>query len=775
MEKQFRRSTSPYLASAPSPATFLASGSLESPWLIIGRYVRVAAMEAQAAVDAEPAMEAQAEEMAAVDAEPAMEAQAAVDAEPAMEAQAEEMAAVDAEPQASEDVVNADAAHAMAVPDFTLLVARRPEITILAAGRGAHPDPNNPDGSPYIIAADPHGGLLVHFTGGPSDHLVVVRRFCRTAEGETAASAEHVPMQAIDIEKVAFLCAGSNYEIAVLQVPNPESSSQAATLMQFKSSGDGWVTTRPENPLPAQERRRRMWSPHGAVSIASTLWWFDLSWGIVSYDSDCNDSRPRLIFHRLPHDRSARNGEMMKNIQRRRCITASQNKLIYAEIIPTATGEAAKLSMWSRSRVQGRWLWDKMYTMSFDEIWGDESYKRTELPRNVPALAVVSPSNPGLVYFALEEDIFGVNIPARKVVHYEAYKLVQPRIASGRYVAAWSLQFQPAIAQGSPLRAQRLQEQGVLLADVPESSGGRTQQQTGMALESVERQLEGSALGTNQTLEEAPRLQAPGHLDQLVQRIASGNTLALGEVSINKLLSVETVGAHGVIGVISPTAFVDSSAGKIKEVWCDEVEAVFEEISTILRDQGDEMYLVAFDTEFAIPDGLGESKGAPQTPDGHYQQLCDYVNTGDLVQMGLAFADKHYNVVGGKVFQFNIHFDPEWRQPNHSGVKFMVKSGLNLKEHAIRGIEVGRFVELLSASGAFRNNKLSWITFMGYIDFGHLIKLLSGNDLPASREDFLDQFRAIFPCSYDCKVFSKFGKCIEEPVPGALARVASKL
>lgn len=230
-----------------------------------------------------------------------------------------------------------------------------------------------------------------------------------------------------------------------------------------------------------------------------------------------------------------------------------------------------------------------------------------------------------------------------------------------------------------------------------------------------------------------------------------------------------------VIGVISPTAFVDSSAVKIKEVWCDEVEAVFEEISTILRDQGDEMYLVAFDTEFAIPDGLGESKGAPQTPDGHYQQLCDYVNTGDLVQVGIAFADKHYNVVGGKVFQFNIHFDPEWRQPNHSGVKFMVKSGLNLKEHAIRGIEVGRFVELLSASGAFRNNKLSWITFMGYIDFGHLIKLLSGNDLPASREDFLDQFRAIFPCSYDCKVFSKFGKCIEEPVPGALARVASKL
>lgn len=271
---------------------------MEEPWLIIGRYVRVAAMEAQA----------------------------------------EEVAAVDAEPQAAEDIVDADAEHAAAVPeaDFTLLLARRPEITVLAAGQGAHPDPDYPDGYPYILAADPHG-LLVHFTGTPvrgtcRDGLVVVRRFYRTAEGQPTASAEHVPSRVINMENVAFACTGTgNYTIAVLQIPK---RSNSATLIQFKSGGVGWVTTHMANPLPGGVgQQRRKWSPHGAVSIASMLWWFDLSWGIVSYD--CNNSRLGLTFHQLPHGHTPSNGEVMENIQQKRCIAATQGNLVYVEIIPS--------------------------------------------------------------------------------------------------------------------------------------------------------------------------------------------------------------------------------------------------------------------------------------------------------------------------------------------------------------------------------------------------------------------------------------------------------
>lgn len=87
---------------------------------------------------------------------------------------------------------------------------------------------------------------------------------------------------------------------------------------------------------------------------------------------------------------------------------------------------------------------------------------------------------------------------------------------------------------------------------------------------------------------------------------------------------------------------------------------------------------------------------------------------------------------------------------------------------------------LLAASGLLGNDELAWITFMGYVDFGYLIMLLrlrGGGEglLPASREEFLDEFRAAFPRSYDCKVFSKYGGCVGEPVPGGLAGVALEL
>jgi len=71
------------------------------------------------------------------------------------------------------------------------------------------------------------------------------------------------------------------------------------------------------------------------------------------------------------------------------------------------------------------WEWDK-YSMRFKELWDDDTYKDTGLPRKVPVLSAVCPSNPDLVYFALEQRLFGVNVPVHKVVEAadEAHELV---------------------------------------------------------------------------------------------------------------------------------------------------------------------------------------------------------------------------------------------------------------------------------------------------------------------------------------------------------------
>lgn len=62
--------------------------------------------------------------------------------------------------------------------------------------------------------------------------------------------------------------------------------------------------------------------------------------------------------------------------------------------------------------------------MSFMKIWDNASYKETGLPCTAPVLAVVCPSDPDSVYFALKQRIFSINVPARRLMHNEAYALV---------------------------------------------------------------------------------------------------------------------------------------------------------------------------------------------------------------------------------------------------------------------------------------------------------------------------------------------------------------
>ena len=123
------------------------------------------------------------------------------------------------------------------------------------------------------------------------------------------------------------------------------------------------------------------------------------------------------------------------------------------EIIIPVGGGAAMVCMWTRRRNPGcnGWRWDTEYAVSFEKIWDDASYKDTGLTRSVPVLAVVCPSDPYRVYFALEQRIFGVSVLARRVVRNGTCELAvipgPPRPASGRYVVAWDLL--PAPGQGT--------------------------------------------------------------------------------------------------------------------------------------------------------------------------------------------------------------------------------------------------------------------------------------------------------------------------------------
>ena len=94
---------------------------------------------------------------------------------------------------------------------------------------------------------------------------------------------------------------------------------------------------------------------------------------------------------------------------------------------------------------------------------------------------------------------------------------------------------------------------------------------------------------------------------------------------------------------------------------------------------------------------------------------------------------------------------------NEDSKLLLESSGLNFSNHTDSGINPTRFSELLTMSGLVLNNKIRWISFHGDYDFAYLIKLLTGSNLPESKEEF-DKIREIFfPHVFDVKyIFHTF-------------------
>ncbi|CAN6201706.1 unnamed protein product [Urochloa humidicola] len=368
--------------------------------------------------------------------------------------------------------------------DFSIRVAPPPEVAAVTVGPLAHPDPNEPDKYPYILAAGPDC-LLLNFAVAPfygvdsavgaqdMSYLVVARGFRAPQQqgqghaaapvGEPIPGRDDVAMPAaafkLMVRSVGLVASyDGHYTVAELVVYN---GTDRASLLRFRDGGGEWTRTDLSFPLAAECRD---WVPDGVVAQKETLWWFDLSWGLLSCDTSVDD--PPLLFHELPEDR-AWSVHMPVQPHTHRCVTVSHRELRYVEIIPEAAGgrgggdgdkeAAATVSMWTRriAAAPAGWEWEKNYAVSFEEIWNDDSYEDTGLPRKVPVLSAVCPSNPDLVYFSLEKRLFGVDVPKHMVVEVadEPHALVNclsfsQTPASCRFVHAWNVPPQVAIDLG---------------------------------------------------------------------------------------------------------------------------------------------------------------------------------------------------------------------------------------------------------------------------------------------------------------------------------------
>lgn len=356
--------------------------------------------------------------------------------------------------------------------DFSIRFLWPPRVTVVNAGPTAHPERNNPDYYPYILCVAP-GCLLLNFAVKPfrgaclddvpsESNLILLRDFhwAGVEQGHpptATATAERIPPRdgehpaVANIESIGFVPTDVEpYVIVELMVDQGRDSVKVAYIL---ASSDKWCQEDSPNPLPDRDRK---WVPSGVVSHEEMLWWFDLSWGIISFEPLDGVQPPLLLFHQLPEGRTL--DMALPGIHDHRCITESQGELLFVEIIiPDPEREAATVCMWTRTSAGGGSHvtigWDVEHDLGFEEIWNDDSYIATGLPRKVPALVTVSPSNSDVVYFVLKEEerLFSVDLLTCTVYEFidEEYDLVTPwsEPPTCRLVLPWSLP--QGVAQGN--------------------------------------------------------------------------------------------------------------------------------------------------------------------------------------------------------------------------------------------------------------------------------------------------------------------------------------
>ncbi|KAI5005102.1 hypothetical protein ZWY2020_032345 [Hordeum vulgare] len=332
--------------------------------------------------------------------------------------------------------------------DLSLALPPPPRVALLTIPPRIFPGRTASDNYPSIVAADPTGLLLLHADQGRATGPTVIhtphhkefawRSFVAGyfVLDATTASALPLPkpeliMHPGHLGLISSPGGGGHYMVVELQ---PILGRQEGTLLRFSSDVGEWVSKGIHIPLPF-----RMLAPNGVVSYYGRLWWVDLSWCLLTCDPF--QDAPVLRAVPLPPGKVLKCREGWGLLDKYRCVRVSGGKLRFLDMYRNRDSRgSAQISVWTLADPDTT-EWTLEYEAAFTEIWDDASYKATGLPRKIPVLGLIHPTNPDVVYFFLDEHLLGVDVRARKVVECEVYELVAPpsEHVATRFIHAWQL------------------------------------------------------------------------------------------------------------------------------------------------------------------------------------------------------------------------------------------------------------------------------------------------------------------------------------------------
>lgn len=125
-----------------------------------------------------------------------------------------------------------------------------------------------------------------------------------------------------------------------------------------------------------------------------------------------------------------------------------------------------------------------------------------------------------------------------------------------------------------------------------------------------------------------------------------------------------------------------------------------------------------------------------------YSLMKRNVDSLKLIQLGLTLSDSDGNLptLGTEshyVWQFNFSdFDPDHDRHDSEAIALLKKQGIDFVKNREAGIDSSTFALKFVEYGLGPGSGLSWVTFQGLYDYGYLIKILTGKQLPHDYEEF---------------------------------------
>uniref|UniRef100_I1QUK7 Uncharacterized protein n=1 Tax=Oryza glaberrima TaxID=4538 RepID=I1QUK7_ORYGL len=201
----------------------------------------------------------------------------------------------------------------------------------------------------------------------------------------------------------------------------------------------------------------------------------------------------------------------------------------------------------------------------------------------------------------------------------------------------------------------------------------------------------------------------------------------------------------------------------VKSVWRENCTEQFKLVVDALNQPRRHLY-IAVDMEFAA-DATTNIRRRPVTSTGCYHHLREFVNHGDIVQMGLTFVfvgDGEQSSSSSPppiTLEINFKINIKARKYNMKSIAFLSRHGHDLREHRRRGVSPRRVYEGLLRHLPFGDTSVTWVAYHGDYDLGFLLRLLQrggrrhgGGGLPRQLAVFLRRLREDFPAFYDVRV-----------------------